>query len=84
MSETPAERRYREGMYINDVLARAEARTSYELLEATGLDADELFIRTGMARCDSCGHLMNTDTLVTLPDHRCTQRQAARRKGGRP
>lgn len=75
MTETPAERRYREGMAINDVLARAEARTSFELLEATGLDPDELFVRTGMARCDDCGHIMPTETLVTLPDHRCTQRQ---------
>lgn len=84
MTESPVERRYRESMAINDVLSRAEARTSYELLEATGLDADELFTRTGMSRCADCGHLMHTDTLATLPDHQCTQRQAGRRKGERP
>ncbi|KOX32808.1 MULTISPECIES: hypothetical protein [Streptomyces] len=54
-------------------------RSAFLELEPTGMDADELWQITGFARCDDCGHLMHTTTLVTLPDHRCAQRQARRR-----
>ena len=55
-------------------------RATYLALEADGrLTPDELWESTGFARCDDCGYLMRTPTLVTLPSHRCTERQAARR-----
>lgn len=36
MTETPAERRHRERMALNDVLARTEERTAAQLLQAAG------------------------------------------------
>lgn len=36
MTESPADRRYREGMALNDVLARAEERTAARLRKASG------------------------------------------------
>lgn len=41
--------------------------------------ADELLRCTGFARCADCGYVMRTQTLIALPEHRCTQRQALRR-----
>ncbi|WP_329131625.1 hypothetical protein OG552_10705 [Streptomyces sp. NBC_01476] len=55
-------------------------RGAYLDMEATGATADELWDCTGFARCDDCGHLMRAETLVTLPDHRCAQRQQLRRE----
>lgn len=57
-------------------------RTAFLELEGGDLTADELWAITGFARCDDCGYLMRTQTLVTLPEHRCTQRQALRRENG--
>jgi hypothetical protein len=59
------------------------ARSIFLEMEAAGANPDELWLRTGYARCDDCGHLMRTATLVSLPDHRCSQRQARRRNEGR-
>lgn len=83
MTDSPAERRYRERMALNDLLARSEARTGYRLLEATGLSADALWERTGYARCDDCQHLMQVESLVSLPEHRCSERQQKRREAPR-
>lgn len=41
--------------------------------------ADVLLRHTGFARCQNCGHVVRTQTLAALPEHRCTQRQALRR-----
>ena len=54
-------------------------RAAFLELEATGVNPDELWQITGFTRCDDCQYLMHTTTLVTLPEHRCTQRQALRR-----
>lgn len=54
-------------------------RAAYLALEPAGLTPDELWECTGCARCDDCGYLMRTLTLVTLPDHRCSRRQAMHR-----
>jgi hypothetical protein len=54
-------------------------RAAYLDMEATGATADELWDCTGFVRCQDCHHLMRAGTLVTLPDHRCTQRQQTRR-----
>jgi hypothetical protein len=54
-------------------------RSAFLDLERTGMDPDELWRLTGFARCDDCTYLMHTETLTTLPNHRCTQRQARRR-----
>lgn len=35
--------------------------------------------RTGRIRCSDCGTMVRTQTLETLPDHRCTERQRGRR-----
>ncbi|NEA52412.1 hypothetical protein [Streptomyces sp. SID10815] len=35
---------------------------------------------TGRIRCDDCGTMVRTQTLETLPPHRCTERQRARRE----
>lgn len=37
MSETPADRRYRERMALNDAMARAEERTAARLQRSTGI-----------------------------------------------
>jgi hypothetical protein len=55
-------------------------RTAYLELEGGDLTADELWAITGFARCADCQHVMRAETLATLPDHRCTQRQALRRE----
>ncbi|CAK7288556.1 hypothetical protein [Streptomyces misionensis] len=39
--------------------------------------------RTGRIRCADCGAMVRTQTLETLPAHRCTERQRARRAVGR-
>jgi hypothetical protein len=36
--------------------------------------------RTGRIRCSDCHTMVTTRTLVTLPDHNCSRRQAARRQ----
>lgn len=36
MTESPAERRYRQGMELNDAMARAEARLAQQLRDAAG------------------------------------------------
>lgn len=54
-------------------------RTAFLALEADDLTPDELHEITGFARCADCGHLMRAKTLVSLPEHRCSQRQAVRR-----
>ncbi|MCX5209757.1 hypothetical protein OG689_10725 [Kitasatospora sp. NBC_00240] len=38
--------------------------------------------RTGRIRCSDCGTKVTTSTLVTLPEHGCSRRQAARRQCG--
>ncbi|MEU1663530.1 hypothetical protein ABZ547_07940 [Streptomyces sparsogenes] len=40
--------------------------------------------RTGRIRCSDCGHMVRTQTLVSLPPHRCTEHQQARRLGPPP
>ncbi|MBL3664511.1 hypothetical protein JL475_00425 [Streptomyces sp. M2CJ-2] len=54
-------------------------RAAFLELEPTGMNPDELWRLTGFARCGDCAYLMYTEFLATLPDHRCTQRQARRR-----
>lgn len=54
-------------------------RSAFLELEPTGMSADELWNLTGFARCDDCRYLMHTETVATLPDHHCAQRQACRR-----
>jgi hypothetical protein len=51
-------------------------RVAFLELESSDITADELWEITGFVRCDDCGYAMHTETLVTLPEHRCTQRQA--------
>ncbi|MFK4122333.1 hypothetical protein [Streptomyces longwoodensis] len=36
--------------------------------------------RTGRIQCADCGTSVRTQTLETLPEHRCTERQRARRE----
>lgn len=50
MTESPAERRYRERMALNDVLARAEERTAQALREATEQPVDG----PATGRCPVC------------------------------
>ncbi|MGW2740668.1 hypothetical protein ACWC4D_41570 [Streptomyces sp. NPDC001288] len=40
--------------------------------------------RTGRIRCDDCGTSVRTRTLESLPEHRCSQRQRARRERSTP
>lgn len=40
----------------------------------------EEWFRTGKTRCDDCGTLVRCTNLESLPPHRCTERQRARRK----
>lgn len=35
--------------------------------------------RTGRIPCSDCGTMVRTRTLESLPEHRCTERQRARR-----
>jgi hypothetical protein len=57
----------------------AKNRVAFIELEPDGLTIEELWRLTGFARCADCGYLIHTETLTTLPEHRCTQRQARRR-----
>jgi hypothetical protein len=41
-------------------------------------DADADLIATGTVICDSCGSRVRTRTLVSLPEHRCSERQRLR------
>lgn len=55
-------------------------RTAYLQLEAIGdLSVDQLWTATGFVRCEDCRHLMRTETLETLPAHRCSDLQMLRR-----
>ncbi|MFJ3984469.1 hypothetical protein [Streptomyces fungicidicus] len=38
------------------------------------------WVRTGRVSCADCGTLVRTRTLESLPGHRCTERQRARRE----
>jgi hypothetical protein len=38
------------------------------------------WIRTGRISCADCGTLVRTRTLESLPEHRCIERQRARRE----
>lgn len=58
---------------------RVPNRVAFLEMEGGEFTVEELFEITGFARCDDCGYLMRAETLVTLPEHRCTQRQALRR-----
>lgn len=40
----------------------------------------ELWWHTGFVRCTDCQFVMRAQTLTTLPEHRCTQRQARLRQ----
>lgn len=50
--------------------------------EALAEDEERTWQQTGRIRCSDCGTSVRTATLVSLPDHRCSQRQAARRTTG--
>ncbi|MFF5404609.1 hypothetical protein ACFY8K_16790 [Streptomyces misionensis] len=54
-------------------------RTAFLELEPTGMTPDELWNLTRFARCGDCGYVVHTETLTTLPEHYCTQRQVRRR-----
>ncbi|MFF8932396.1 hypothetical protein ACF1AO_34600 [Streptomyces longwoodensis] len=50
-------------------------------LRAEADQADELdWQRTGRIQCADCGTSVRTRTLESLPEHRCTERQRARRE----
>jgi hypothetical protein len=54
-------------------------RAAFLALEPEGVDVDELWRLTGYVRCADCDYLAHAETLVALPEHYCTQRQARRR-----
>jgi hypothetical protein len=56
----------------------AKNRPAFVELEPEGVTVDELWRLTGFVRCADCAYLVHTETLTTLPEHRCTQRQARR------
>lgn len=56
-----------------------DRRTYLELEVAGRLSADDLWDATGYARCQDCGHVMRTTTLVSLPEHGCSRRQTCPR-----
>lgn len=71
----------------NEILNWQTSRARYEAEYnrasdglASAREEEAEWQRTGRIRCDDCGTMVTTRTLVTLPDHRCTQRQAARRR----
>lgn len=47
--------------------------------EALDENEERDWCRTGRIPCHDCGTNVRTKTLETLPEHRCTQRQQARR-----
>jgi hypothetical protein len=54
-------------------------RVAFLELEPEGMDVDELWRLTGFVRCVDCGYLIHAETLTTLPEHYCSQRQTRRR-----
>jgi hypothetical protein len=58
-----------------------EQRLMERLHEAALAENEERdWYRTGRIPCSDCGTLVRTQTLETLPPHRCTERQRARRE----
>ncbi len=43
--------------------------------EALAEDEERAWQRTGRIPCSDCGRTVRTDTLLSLPEHGCTQRQ---------
>lgn len=50
--------------------------------EALAENEERDWYRTGRIPCSDCGTMVRTETLETLPEHRCAQRQRARREQG--
>ncbi|WP_329142892.1 hypothetical protein OIU91_04395 [Streptomyces sp. NBC_01456] len=50
------------------------------LRDEADLQEEREWQRTGRIRCSDWGTIVRTETLETLPDHRCSQRQQARRE----
>jgi len=48
--------------------------------EALAENEERDWYRTGQIRCAECGTMVRTQTLATLPEHRCIERQRARRE----
>lgn len=62
---------------MSDTADRILDRLHQEALD----EAEERdWYRTGRIPCHDCGTTVRTKTLETLPEHRCIQRQQARRE----
>ncbi|MCX5000968.1 hypothetical protein [Streptomyces longwoodensis] len=61
-----------------------DERMWLEKAAALRVEADEAealdWQRTGRIQCADCGTSVRTQTLESLPEHRCTERQRARRE----
>jgi hypothetical protein len=55
-------------------------RVAFLELEGSEITVDELWEITGFIRCQDCGYAIHAESLTSLPDHRCAQRQALNRK----
>ncbi|MEU2358605.1 hypothetical protein ABZ599_37535 [Streptomyces misionensis] len=61
-----------------------DERMWLEKAAALRAEADQIEVvdweRTGRIQCADCGTMVRTQTLESLPAHRCTERQRARRE----
>ncbi|MDX3183503.1 hypothetical protein ACN6LF_001849 [[Kitasatospora] papulosa] len=62
---------------MSDAATRILDRLHQEALDE---NEERDWYRTGRIPCHDCGTTVRTETLETLPEHRCSQRQQARRE----